>query len=404
VAWWRRGSEFSKLVDLGLRAIGGQDTSTRAGLLALAGAAASQRGAYEEGQGFLRQALNAAQRHRDDRVLGIVLYQLAAHHFAYEEFPETIAYGLDSIAYLKVAGDSWSLANVQGYVATAQAWLGHLDEAASLGADAQTLALRLGNWAAWVFAETAGDFREQGRAPNHHRMAERGQHIVALGRDLGFPWLESLGHGRLGLAAFRRGAWDEAINHLASSRQLERADRVSGYLGLHFLTLAYKGAWREALELIDDSRRWFPVPGRVSSLAEWNLGAAAIEALAIIGEWDAAAALYAIAAGALDSGRLMRGPDLRFHTTLAGVAAACGQEWERSACHFEEALRLAQEMPMALERLDASRFYGWMLLYQGRPGDGGRARALLSDALEGYRELVMEGHARLTLQLLTKSS
>jgi class 3 adenylate cyclase/tetratricopeptide (TPR) repeat protein len=404
VAWWRKGREFSDLVQLGLRAIGGHDTPTRAGLLALAGAAASQRGAYEEGTELLLEALSAAQRHRVDRILGIVLYQLAAHHFAYEEFPETVAYGLESISYLKVAGDSWSLANVQGYVASAQAWLGRLDEAASLGAGAQVLAFRLGNWAAWVFAETAGDFREQGRAPDHHRLAERGEHIVALGRDLGFRWLESLGHGRLGLAAFRRGAWNEAIDHFAASRQLEPASRVSGYVGLQFLTLSYEGARREALELIDDCRRWFPVPGRASSLAEWNLGAAAIEALAMLGERGAAAALYPLAAGALDSGRMMRGPDLRFHATLAGVAAACGQEWERSERHFEEALRLAEQMPMALERLDARRFYGWMLLDQGRSGDAGRARVLLSDALDGYLELAMEGHARLTRQLLTAAS
>jgi hypothetical protein len=59
---------------------------------------------------------------------------------------------------------------------------------------------------------------------------------------------------------------------------------------------------------------------------------------------------------------------------------------------------------MALERLDARRFYGWMLLNQGRSGDAGRARALLSDALDGYLALAMEGHARLTLQLLTTAS
>ena len=400
VAFWRGGGEVTELVDRGLRALDDGASPQRAGLLALAGRIASQAGDYERGEELLVQALEVARANPNDRVLGLALYSRAAHHFAYQQFPMTVETGLESIQHLRRAGDVWNLANVLGYVGTSLGWLGRFGEAAEIGGEGEALAQRLGNWSAYVFAEQSQGFRDVGSRPAPAVLERRGRHALELGHEMGFPWLSSIGHTRIGLAAFWRGQWHDALWHFEESARLEVPGAAGGHRGRLFLIHAYLGNRSTAVELIEQPRSELPVLGRANTGTSWGLAAAAIEALTILDEDEQAAALYDTIVELGATGSLMRSWDYRLVATLQGMSAACGRDWDRAEAHFEDALRIARHLPMRLEEPEACRFYARMLVARAGPGDRDRARDLLGRAAEGYVALEMSRHEEMVRAVL----
>ena len=165
---------------MGSRSVGDLESSTRAGLLAVAGMTASQTGAYDRAEELLDEALAIATRQRDNWVIGLTLYGRSTHHFAYQEFREAVESGSESIEYLRGASDMWNLANILGYVGTACGWLGRFEAAAQFGAEGEELAHRLGNWSAFVFAEQARGFHDIGGKPANDTLERRGRRAVDL--------------------------------------------------------------------------------------------------------------------------------------------------------------------------------------------------------------------------------
>ena len=400
VAWWRRGDQTMRLIDRGLLALDDRPSAYRAGFLALAGQAASQSGAYQHAETCFHEALTVARSHHDESMLGLALYSQAAHHFAHHQHPLTVEEGLESIDHLRRAGDLWNLATVLGYVGASLGWLGRFDEAAEAGREGEALAQHLGNWSAYVFAEQSQRFRDVGRNPDATVLEGRGHDALALGDDMGFPWLSSIGHARIGLAAFWRGRWDDTLRHFEDAARLEVRGAAGGHLGRLFLIHAYLGNDATAIELIAQARPQFPVLGQPNSGTSWGLAAAAVEALYVLAEAAEAAALYDVMVELSSTQSLMRSWDYRLLETLLGMSAAGARDWDRSAAHFEHALRLARDLPMRLEELDACRFYAHMLTTRGRARDRDAAEALIERAADGYAGLAMPKHEALARSIL----
>ncbi|MEO7571995.1 MAG: AAA family ATPase [Acidimicrobiales bacterium] len=402
VAWWRRGNDITRLVSRGLAVLGDEPSATRAGLLAVAGMLASQAGEYERGHEMLTEALELARQHgADDRVIGLTLYAKAAHHFAYQQFPETVEVGVESIEHLRRAFDHWSVATMLGYVGVSLGWLGRFAEAAEVGEEGEELALRLGNWSAFVFAEQARGFQDIGQQPSAETLERRGQRALEMGEELGFPWLSSLGHARVGLAIFWRGRWPEARAEFEEAARLEVRGATGGHLARLLLIHAYLGDRSTTLEMLDRARVDFPVLGRPSSGTAWGLAASAVEALTLLGLRDDAGGLYDTMAELGATGILMRSWDFRLVATLQGMAASGRGAWEIAEVHFEEAIQVSRRLPMRHEEPEACRFYAQMLLTRGQPGDPDRAQALGERALAAYDELGMPGHATLMRKILS---
>jgi len=334
-------------------------------------------------------------------VIGLTLYARAAHHFAYQQFPETVEVGLESISHLRQASDHWSVATMLGYVGASLGWLGRFAEAAEAGAEGEELALRLGNWSALVFAEQARGFLDIGQEPSAATLERRGQRALEMGEELGFPWLASLGHTRVGLAAFWRGRWPEALAECEEAARLEvRGAAGGGHLGRLLLIHAYLGDRSSALPMIERARVDFPVLGRPTSATAWSLAASAVEALTLLDLGNDAGELYETMAELAATGILMRSWDFRLVATLQGMAATGRGAWELAEAHFEEAMEISRRLPMRHEEPEACRFYAQMLHTRGRPGDRDRAQALAERALAGYDELGMPAHADLVRNTL----
>ncbi|RPI11269.1 MAG: hypothetical protein EHM63_01905 [Actinobacteria bacterium] len=383
LALWRRGDQTMRLLDRGLLALGDRPSAYRAGFCALAGQLASQAGDYDRAEDAFREAIDVARAHDDDGMLGLALYSQAAHHFQYHQYLLTLEEGRESIEHLRRAGDLWNLANVLGYLGTSLGWLGRFDEAAEIGREGLALAERLGNWPAYFFAEQSQTFREIGRHPEAVVLEQRGRYALELGDEMGVPWMMSVGHTRVGLAMFWAGRWDVALAEFEEAARLEGRSAAGGHLGRLFLMHAYLGDRVRALELINSARPEFPVRGQPNSATKWGLAAAAVEAFSVLGATDEAAALYDAMVELAATGSLMRSWDYRLLDTLCGISAACSGDWARAEEHYQNALLRASELPMRLERVDALRFYSWMLRSRGAAGDREDARAMLAQAIDG---------------------
>ena len=74
--------------------------------------------------------------------------------------------------------------------------------------------------------------------------------------------------------------------------------------------------------------------------------------------------------------------------------------WDQAQEHFETARRQSDEFPNRLERPQVLHWYGKMLLDRGDPADRERARTMLVEALDDYRQLGMPLHVALAQALL----
>jgi hypothetical protein len=73
----------------------------------------------------------------------------------------------------------------------------------------------------------------------------------------------------------------------------------------------------------------------------------------------------------------------------AGIGAAAARNWDAAASHFATAIRQADEIPHRLEQPRARYWLSRMLVDRGDRADRARAKALLDEAVAGYRRIGM---------------
>jgi len=86
----------------------------------------------------------------------------------------------------------------------------------------------------------------------------------------------------------------------------------------------------------------------------------------------------------------------------AGIASACGTDWDRAETHFETTLRQATDLPHRLAQPETRRWYAWMLLDRDAPGDRDKARTLLGEAIEMYRKIGMPKHVEIAEKMVPR--
>jgi class 3 adenylate cyclase/tetratricopeptide (TPR) repeat protein len=402
VAFWYRAGEMLEFVHRGLDALGEHRTAERAGLLALWGAHASQRGDYANAIRLLDEALEIAREHDDVRVLGLALYSRCVHHFNYHEHDESIAFGTESIEHLRASSDLWTLANVLGYVGTAHQWQGRLAKGHELGSEAVDLALRLGNWSAWTFGNRPQQYLHFAEEPSIAWYEADGRRALEIGEEQGYRWLTALGHTRVGLAAFWAGRWEESLRSTELALEIDVRGAVAGYESRLMLLHAYLGHRDEALAIAERIEDRFAVPGRPNTATSQTLAHHAAEAFVILGERESAAALYPAVKDTIDKGCISRGLDYRLLQILAGATAWCADDWALATEHFEEALQITRTLPLRLEEPEAERFYVQALIEHGDTDDLERARSLAVDAIASYNRIGMPRHEALVAAMLER--
>jgi hypothetical protein len=122
-----------------------------------------------------------------------------------------------------------------------------------------------------------------------------------------------------------------------------------------------------------------------------------VESLALLGEQEAAAALYptVLEAVAVSGAKTSNYAPLQLLERVCGIAAAAGRRWDDAEAHFRSAIQDADHLPFVVERYETRRFYARMLTARDGAGDRAEAERLSEEAARGYASLGMHRHVAL---------
>jgi hypothetical protein len=81
--------------------------------------------------------------------------------------------------------------------------------------------------------------------------------------------------------------------------------------------------------------------------------------------------------------------------TVAGIAAACAEDWPAAEEHHRTAIRQADTAPYMHLQPVTREWYAAMLLDRKAPGDADKGRGLMQEAIAQYESLGMTYPAKL---------
>ena len=395
LVWLNRFEEAFAVCVRGLELVGPDPTGVRARLQGIYGGLLGLGGFWELAVEQLGPAEEVARQIGDERTLGRVLWSRAMSEWTNLFLPEAIASGRSAIETLRRANDQWSLVDALGWTSYPLVLTGtaeSLAEGRRYALEAMELAQRLGHLGGEALAlrgvVISGDLWV-GDVAGFEAGARR--ELEVFGR-IESPWI-SQSHVLVAVAALLRGDLDAARRHAELAIELEPTSGWSGVgAGCALLVSAWRGDTERCRALLDDARDGLsfsgerPAVGRVVSTA-W-----AVEACAVMGFRDEAAArlpLLSEFAGEFP----INGFDLSLVDRASALAAAAAGQWDEAERRFEVALKRIDELPNVIELVRTQLWYGETLLDRGRDADAGRARTMLAEALATSERLGLPRYA-----------
>jgi tetratricopeptide (TPR) repeat protein len=398
--WAGRYFEAAEFAFRGLAHLEKNVTSDRARLLGALGAMNTAAGAYQPARDALVEAVQMAEQLGDAKSLGLVLSYRSFHNFVFLRPSQAIADGLRSAEILRAGGALWSLAQLLGFLATAVYESGRLAEATRILDELEPLAKKLGHRAAQMVCNRIRAWAEFARECNLVKLGTWFQRDLEITQTANLPWIAT-SFSQLALLEFWRGNWAVALTKAEEACAAEFPNAFDGFgVGMLLRHSAYRGDRARTLALFAQTKDKLPRFGMPSPVGAWGLLMLAIEALVVIGEGGLAAELYPLALQGVDTCVVCLEIVSRFPQTVAGLAAAAGEQWDEAEAHFQIAMRQSVEFPYRLEQTEIRRFYGQMLIERNNTGDRDKARTMLGEAIEGYSKIGMPRHTDITRTLL----
>ena len=403
LSWAGRHLDAAQMAYSALALLQDGVSADRARLFGAVGMINSAAGVYQAADDALAEAVHLAEELHDDKVLGAVLSYRAFHHFVFLRRDEAIADGMRSAELLRASAALWSLAQLLGFLQTAMFESGQIEASRALAGELKPLAARLSHSAARMLGVRISAWCDFCHEPDLDALQRAFARDLEITQSAKLPWIAT-SHAQLGLVDFLRGNWDAARIRCEQACAAEFPNAFDGFgAGVLFRQLAYMGDRSGALKLLEDKQSRLPRLGSPNSMGAWALLLLVVEGLFVLGERTRAAELYPLALQAANTGTRCLTVISRSPHTVAGVAASCQRQWGRAQRHFTQAIAQTDAMPHPLERAEARRFYGQMLIERGSAGDGSKARAILNQALQDYRLIGMPKHIAIVTALLEQA-
>ena len=399
--WGARFEDSLMAVGRGLGALGDRESLDRVRLLANGALLFGGGGYAEAAEEMAGDALGMAERLGDERVFAEALSVQAIVRWQFCRFRDTIELGLRAAGLLRAQNALWELAANQGFLAVALSWEGRFDEARQVADEAIALGNRIGHPGAHLTAHRALMAAESipiGDLDTYAKGAERDREIAAANQ---LPWIAQ-SYVWVGMASFLRGDWEAALGSFEEAvRREPPAPVFTGWeRSVLMRHLALMGDEAGALELWTREGVELPAPGAPIGTGASAMLLFGIEAFAIMGRHEDAAALYpnAVWHASVLGARIW---DLAPAERIAGIAAGCAGDFDAAERHLAAGERQAEAWPHIVEQAEGRRWRAWMLQLRDGPGDRERAAELLRDAIERYREIGMPKHVELAQAMLT---
>ncbi len=386
-----RAAEALEVCEQGLEAAGDRAPVEQARLSAAAGVYRGMTGDYPGARRLLEQATEKAERLDDRQLLGEVLAYQARHHFYHSEFADLVDVGQRAMIELQATGNAWQAAYCWGLMQFARVLLGRPREIVSKDGELRAVAEQLGQHQALFIADYATGFAEVMRGGRLTEFEAFGRRSLDDWRGAGaLSWVSPM---LVSGALFWQGHWSEARKSIEQALESEPWAALAGWIwGNLLLCMAYGGD-PETRRVWVDRREGLPPAPEPMLAGHAGLVLGAAEALAVVGDREQSHALYPWVVDVMKGGGVVAmGGMISLSETVAGIAAACGSEWEVAARHHQTAIRQAEEMPHKILQPETRRWYARMLIDRNASGDQKQARTLLDEAVEMYGTLGMPKH------------
>jgi class 3 adenylate cyclase/tetratricopeptide (TPR) repeat protein len=399
LTWSGRFLHSLEAVGRGLSALGKRSSPCRAQLLTLSGVSLSFSGHHDSGNSLTAQAVGLAEGSGAE-MLGAALMGRCVHHWCWGELREAVMAGTRGAEVCRSAGDLWYLANGLSFLQLALTTLGRLDDAARIDDELQSISSRLGHHGALLVAGVARSSL-QAVAGNLQGFEGVALDDLAVCGRTGMPWCTDA-HIRLGVVAFWRGHWDQALEQFeeAVRRQLPGTVLEGGDGAFHLLCRAYRGERQHVVAAFREQQGALLEPYEHRRLGAWMSLLVLPEALAVVGARMEAAALYPIVLAAIQGGAVLRLYDAALIQAVAGICAAASESWVVAEEHYRTSLLQAEQLPHRVAQPEVRRWFAQMLLSRDAAGDRDEARRLLGEAVTAYRRLGMPRHVEMAEALL----
>jgi len=393
LCWAARWPEAKEVTDRGLAALGDRQGPARVALLISSAFACVIGEQYEAAEQRVDTAVEEAESLGDPHVVGRAQWAKATADWCVTRYNEAAQRGLRAAALQKEIGAVWDRTQTLLYVQLALHPLGRWDEAASTDDEVGPLAARLGHHLALCLGRRERAARERNSRPDFAHYREFARADLELNRETSLGWVGQ-SYAFLALADFWEGHWPEALRLAREATEQETASIVTLWSwAVRLLITAYAGHAGDTQRLFQELAPRIPAPGQAVGLGPSQLIFSAVEALAVAGQRNEAAALYPLVIEAINRGTLLDGylHGRQLHM-LAGIAAGAGGRYEQAERHFKTALAEAERIGQRMERPDILRFYAAMLAERAGPGDTGQAQSMLAEAAATFAALGMPRH------------
>ena len=396
--WQNRTADSLAVAERAERVVPGEATSERSRVLALLAGSHGNRGDYDTFEQRITEARRLAEQIGDQRLLGQVLGIQTAMHWTFLKIRRTVDSGRAAVEASRAADDVWELALALAHLGFGLVSSGAPEEACRVADEAGQLAKRVGYDGAAANA-VAGRMMATAMQSGDLEAVERLARGIVDTYGRAGPW-SFVGVVWLSMGHFWKGAWDEADRYCDEALALGPPETWREWArGWRFVLQASRGDrawlaeyWQRRDVLFRDGRTLFA--------GDRFLAFEAVEALAVIGERDEAHRLYARICEMIGDGVV---GGYAVTETYAGIASACGEQWETAEQHFETALAQARDIPSKIAQPEARRWYAWMLLDRDAPGDRDKARTLVGEAIDRYREIGMPKHVEIAEKMLREA-
>lgn len=389
--WRNRWSEAIALAQRGLALAGPEPSAERVHLLCHAGLGHSGGGRFEEGDRILAEAESVARLQEDPELLGEVLFYRSGSALFQMRAEDQLVHARRSTELLRGTTNLWDFVPALEFAHMALFCLGRFGEMKEQEPEIERLADRTGHVGTTLFLHHTGAHRELLELGDLEAFAVGASKRLEAGIEAGFPWAPSQSYVELGRVAWWRGEREQAEAHFRKARDLESESPLSGIApAAHVLFLARRGD-RAALDLVAERESLLPEAGRPAGIGSWHLLLAAVEASALLGEVDRAAAMHPLVL----HGRSQTGARVPLWSSVtfsrvAGISAAAAGRWEEAEDHFDKARGECEAMPNLLERPAVLYWLAWMLERRRKPGDGALSDDLMAESRNALREIGTE--------------
>jgi len=298
---------------------------------------------------------------------------------------------------LRKSGDRWYESQAEYCYIGAQMYMGRVANAAAALPDAIQRAERVGFSVAVLTFKGMSAFLATARG-DLAAAEKEAQEAIEYGQARGVPWI-FVYRTMLSEYAFYRGELAEAEQLCFDPSGAEPKLFLAGMIdSARFSLFARSGDERAAAAFA--GRNWkMPVAGQPNTLGAWIALINSVVGLASMGGKEEAALLRPLTEELLLTGAWMirAGTLLR---TVAGIAAACAEDWVGAEEHHKIAIHQADTAPYKHLQPNAREGYADLLLDRKGPGDAAQGRALLEEAVKMYEAIGMSYPAKLAAQKL----